>query len=218
MGRFQPDISAPWARAASPRRWQHSFAPWPTTTAWPPWTKATRTIWPPRSGRRLEIALGEAGASEVVETALGDGHPETLLRRYLEQDFWKRHLQQYRKRPVYWLLQSQQRAFSVYVFHERATRDTLPLILGNRYVAGKINQLQNRMDEIQEEKKTAQGRKKKDLEKDAGGSGSESLLEVEPLQPPSGGAWSRRTSAARPWAGHLRSTTASSSTWLRCES
>lgn|GEM_PF-6321098 len=53
-----------------------------------------------------EIALGESEASEVVIVVLGDGNPESLLRRYLERDFWKRHLQQYRKHPVYWLLQS----------------------------------------------------------------------------------------------------------------
>ena len=114
----------------------------------------------------LAIALGESGASEVVSAVLGDGNPESLLRRYLERDFWKRHLQQYRKRPVYWLLQSPAKSFSVYVFHERATSDTLPLILGTRYVSGKINQLKNRADEIQMEKKTAEGRAMKMLEKD----------------------------------------------------
>ena len=114
----------------------------------------------------LQIALGEEGATEVVETALGYDNPEEMLRRYLERDFWKRHIQQYRKRPVYWLLQSPARSFSVYVFHERATRDTLPLIMGTRYVTGKINQLKNRMDEVQAERKSAEGRAKKLLEKD----------------------------------------------------
>jgi len=119
-----------------------------------------RKVW-----EALEIMLGEAGASEVVETALEEGNPETLLRRYLAKDFFKRHLQQYRKRPVYWLLESPERSYSVYVFHERATRDTLPLIMGSRYVAGKINYLQNRMEGIQEEMKSSQGKKRKDLEK-----------------------------------------------------
>ena len=116
--------------------------------------------------RALEVALGEDGATEVVEAALGYDNPEEMLRRYLEKDFWKRHLQQYRKRPVYWLLQSPGKSFSVYVFHERATRDTLPLILGTRYVTGKINQLKNRMDEVRTDMKSAEGRAKKLLEKD----------------------------------------------------
>lgn len=114
----------------------------------------------------LRIALGEEGASEVVGAALnGSSQPETLLRHYLVKDFYKRHLQQYRKRPVYWLLQSKDRAFSAYVFHERATKDTLPLILGNRYVGGKINYIETRIEEIRDDMKTAQGKKKKDLEK-----------------------------------------------------
>jgi len=128
--------------------------------------------------RALGFALGEDGATEVVEAALGDGHPKTMLRRYMVKDFWKRHLQQYRKRPVYWLLQSKDRAFSAYVFHERATRDTLPLVLGNRYVGGKINYIRTRMEEIQENMKTATGKKKKDLEKVLD-LREQSLLEVE---------------------------------------
>lgn len=116
--------------------------------------------------RALEVALGEDGATEVVEAALGYDNPVGMLRRYLERDFWKRHLQQYRKRPVYWLLQSPAKSFSVYVFHERSTGDTLPLILGTRYVTGKINQLKNRMDEVRTDIKSAEGRAKKLLEKD----------------------------------------------------
>ncbi|MEM2097382.1 MAG: hypothetical protein QXI70_04425, partial [Methanothrix sp.] len=119
-----------------------------------------RKVW-----EALEIALGEHGASEIIETALGEGHPEMLLRDYLKRDFWKRHLQQYRKRPIYWLLQSPNRSFSVYVFHERATRDTLPLILGMRYVAGRINQLRNRIIETQKEMESAEGRARRTLEK-----------------------------------------------------
>ena len=114
----------------------------------------------------LHIALGEGGTAQVVQTVLGDGNAEELLRRYLERDFFKRHLQQYRKRPVYWLLQSAGKAFSVYIFHERATRDTLPLILGSRYVGGMINHLHNRLTELEEALKTAQGRDKKQLEKE----------------------------------------------------
>jgi hypothetical protein len=105
--------------------------------------------------------------------ALGYDNPEEMLRRYLERDFFKRHLQQYRKRPVYWLLQSAGKAFSVYIFHERATRDTLPLILGSRYVGGMINHLHNRLAELEEEIKTPQGRDKKQLEKEEAEKGAD---------------------------------------------
>ena len=116
--------------------------------------------------RALQIALGEEGAAEVVEAALGYDSPEEMLRLYLKKDFFKRHLQQYRKRPVYWLLQSPEKSFSVYVFHERATKDTLPLILGSRYVGGMINHLKSRLSELEEAVKTAQGRNRKQLEKE----------------------------------------------------
>jgi len=116
--------------------------------------------------RALQVALGEDGATEVVEAALGYDNPEEMLRSYLEKDFFKLHLQKYRKRPVYWLLQSANKAFSVYIFHERATRDTLPLILGSRYVGGMINHLHSRQSELEEALKTAQGRDKKQLAKE----------------------------------------------------
>ncbi|MBI4640557.1 MAG: hypothetical protein HY731_07675, partial [Candidatus Tectomicrobia bacterium] len=52
----------------------------------------------------LELMLGETGSTEVIQAALGNnGDSRTLLRRDLERDFFKRHIQQYRKRPIYWL-------------------------------------------------------------------------------------------------------------------
>ncbi len=117
----------------------------------------------------LEAALGESGAFEAITAALGGGDPEKLLRRNLERDFFKAHLSRYRKRPVYWLIQSPKKSYSVYVFHERATNDTLPLILGNRYVAGKINQLKNRIDEVEAARSSSEGRERKRLEKELEG-------------------------------------------------
>lgn len=119
----------------------------------------------------LEIALGEEGANEVISVALGDenGDPERALRRHFERDFFKAHLKKYRKRPIYWLFQSPKKSYSVYVFHEKATVDTLPLILGNRYVAGKINKLKNRIDEVNGAKSSSAGREKKMAEKELEG-------------------------------------------------
>ena len=120
----------------------------------------------------LEIALGEEGANEVISAALGgdeNGDPERGLRRHFERDFFKAQLKKYRKRPVYWLFQSPKKSYSVYVFHERATTDTLPLILGNRYVAGKINQLKHRIDEVREGLSSSAGREKKMAEKELEG-------------------------------------------------
>jgi len=166
MGRFQPDISGAlgqgrFAQPVAAELRSLTDSDGVATLMDGHQDDLAHKVW-----QALRIALGEEGASEVVEAALdGSSQPETLLRRYLVKDFYKRHLQQYRKRPVYWLLQSKDRAFSSYVFHERATKDTLPLILGNRYVGGKINYIETRIEEIRDDMKTAQGKKKKDLEK-----------------------------------------------------
>jgi len=119
----------------------------------------------------LEIALGEEEANEIISTALGDenGDPERALRRHFERDFFKEHLKKYRKRPVYWLFQSPKKSYSIYVFHEKATKDTLPLILGNRYVTGKINQLKHRIDEVRDGLSASAGREKKMAEKELEG-------------------------------------------------
>lgn len=166
MGRFQPDISAALGKGRFSSQVAAQLRSMTDGDGVATLDEGHQDDLALKVWNALEIALGESGASEVVSTSLGDGNPESLLRRYLERDFWKRHLQQYRKRPVYWLLQSSAKSFSVYIFHERATRDTLPLILGTRYVTGKINQLKNRMDEVRADMNSAEGRARKLLEKD----------------------------------------------------
>ncbi|MDX2242102.1 MAG: hypothetical protein NW224_15560 [Leptolyngbyaceae cyanobacterium bins.302] len=115
----------------------------------------------------LELMLGEPGAREVLQAVLGNrGEPADLLRAYLAQNFFKQHVQQYRKRPVYWLLQSPKKLYSLYLFHERISPDTLALIRGNRYLASKINQTQLAITEVQGRIPAAQGKQKRDLEKE----------------------------------------------------
>ena len=57
-------------------------------------------------------------------------------------EFFKDHIKRYRKRPIYWLLQSSNKSYSIYLFHEKATADTLSLLRGNRYLGGRLNRLQ----------------------------------------------------------------------------
>jgi hypothetical protein len=85
-----------------------------------------------RVWRALELMLGEGEARSRVGTALGEGDPLDALcgwfARFAGQpaaSFWKCHFQLYRKRPVYWPLQSPKKEFTVWVFHERLTKDTL---------------------------------------------------------------------------------------------
>ncbi len=111
----------------------------------------------------LEIMCGEDDAQRIIDTATG-GKP---LVDYLKGDFYKAHVQQYRKRPVYWLLQSPRRNYSVYIFHERMTEDTLHLLRGAEYLGGAINAARNQQVDLGASlPKTAPGAARKRIEKE----------------------------------------------------
>ena len=63
-----------------------------------------------------------------IEESLGKD-----LRNYFLTDFYKDHLQTYKKRPIYWMVQSPRKGFSVLIYLHRYTRDTMNLVL-NRYL------------------------------------------------------------------------------------
>jgi len=83
----------------------------------------------------LALLVGEAQVEPLLTAATG-GRP---LSEWLVRDYFKQHVQQYRRRPIYWLLQSPKKRYSLWLFHERITRDTLHLLQGNRYLGGRIN-------------------------------------------------------------------------------
>jgi hypothetical protein len=115
----------------------------------------------PRVERALELMLGPEQAEQVIATATGG----TPLITYLTRDFFKQHVQQYRKRPVYWLLQSPRRTYSLLVFHERLTPDSLYLIMGNRYLGAKVNATRVRIEELRAAAQAVpQGRERRRLE------------------------------------------------------
>lgn len=74
----------------------------------------------------LRVMLGPEHTAELVREAVGDAMG---LRNYLSRDYFRRHVRQYCKRPVYWLLQSPRTRVCFYVFSERITTETLPRIL-----------------------------------------------------------------------------------------
>ncbi|GDX74928.1 hypothetical protein LBMAG41_00040 [Cyanobium sp.] len=67
-----------------------------------------------------------------IETALGKD-----LRKYFCTDFYKDHLQTYKKRPIYWLVQSSsgpaKGGFACLIYLHRYTKDTLNLVLNNYF-------------------------------------------------------------------------------------
>jgi len=80
------------------------------------------------------------------------------LRRFLERDFFtKWHLKWYRKRPVYWPLQSAKRSYGFVLFHERIDRTTL-YTLQREYLDHKLNGLRLEIGDLRGRLAGAEGR------------------------------------------------------------
>jgi hypothetical protein len=100
----------------------------------------------------LRATFGEATLREnlrFLEDSLGKD-----LRKYFLNDFYKDHLQTYKKRPIYWLVQSPRKGFSVLLYLHRYTRDTMNLVL-NRYLRDYQVKLRNRLAQVTQEQATA---------------------------------------------------------------
>ena len=116
----------------------------------------------------LNVMVGEEAAVEIVKAASEkEGSVEDLLRQYLDRQFFKLHIQQYRKRPVYWLLQSPKKKYGIWVFHEKLNKDSA-FRIRKEYVEPKINLLESRIKELQVKRDGAEGREKRAIEKEIG--------------------------------------------------
>jgi hypothetical protein len=110
----------------------------------------------------LSLLLGETKAKEVITVLGGD------LRKFLERDFFtKWHIPQYRKRPVYWLLQSPRKTYGLYIFNERINKDAL-FRIRTEYVEPKINLLESQIGGLKEKRDNAEGREKRVIDKEIG--------------------------------------------------
>jgi hypothetical protein len=111
----------------------------------------------------LTAILMETEANRLVRSIVGsNGDLRDALAGYLLGPFFKTHVsgKWYRKRPVYWLLQTQKQSFNVYLFHERATERTLPTLQGKRYLGGRIFQLTQESEKAQEKESSSTGKEK----------------------------------------------------------
>jgi hypothetical protein len=98
-----------------------------------------------RTREFLRATFGEETLREnlrFIEESLGKD-----LRRYFLTDFYKDHLQTYKKRPIYWLVQSPKKGFSVLIYLHRYTRDTLNVVL-NRYLREYEVKLRNHLEHL----------------------------------------------------------------------
>lgn len=114
----------------------------------------------------LTAAFGEKNFRKnlaFVEDCLGKD-----IRKYFDKDFYKDHVQRYKKRPIYWMFSSPQGHFKVLVYMHRYTPDTLNVIL-NSYLREFIEKLnrQRKQLEHQETSGTAaeQNKARKQMDK-----------------------------------------------------
>ena len=94
----------------------------------------------------LRATFGEQTLEQNVaflEDALGKD-----LRKYFLTEFYKDHLQTYKKHPIYWLFQSPQKQFRALVYLHRYSRDTVNKLL-NGYLREFHHKLAARIRDLQ---------------------------------------------------------------------
>lgn len=75
----------------------------------------------------LKVTFGEVNFAEnlaFIEDALGKD-----IRKYLLKDFYKDHVQRYKKRPIYWQFSSAKGTFNALIYMHRYRPDTCSLVL-----------------------------------------------------------------------------------------
>ncbi len=79
----------------------------------------------------LRVTFGEENYTEnlqFIEDALGKD-----LEKYFLRDFYKDHVQMYKKRPIYWLFSSPDNSFNALIYMHRYQPDTVSVVL-NQYL------------------------------------------------------------------------------------
>ena len=88
------------------------------------------------------------------------------FRRPGKGGFWDDHVQRYsksrRKAPIYWLLQSRDKGYSVWLYYHKLSPQTLPKVVGERYVGAKIRRVQRAIRELRPQDGTDRPLSKKD--------------------------------------------------------
>lgn len=107
----------------------------------------------------LALMLGREEAQKVLDAGAGGD-----LRRFLQKSFFtQHHIKQYRKRPVYWPIQSRDLSYGFVIFHEKVGQDTF-YILQRDYLDIKRKQVALQLEETRARLEGAQGRERKKIE------------------------------------------------------
>jgi len=105
-----------------------------------------------RTREFLRVTFGDDTLEEnlrFIEESLGKD-----LRKYFLTDFYKDHLQTYKKRPIYWLFQSPKKGFGALVYLHRYTKDTVNTLL-NDYLRDYLKKLEARIEHLEHVQDTA---------------------------------------------------------------
>ena len=106
----------------------------------------------------LRATFGDATLNEnlrFIEESLGKS-----LEKYFLTDFYKDHLQTYKKRPIYWMFASPNRGFSALVYLHRYTKDTCNTLL-NKYLRDFIRKLESRLAHLTQTESAATNAREK---------------------------------------------------------
>ena len=98
-----------------------------------------------RSREFLAVTFPESSVGEnlrFIEESLGKD-----IRKYFCSEFYKDHLQTYKKRPIYWMVQSPKKGFACLIYLHRYTKDTLNQVLNN-YFRPYLQKLEARLAQL----------------------------------------------------------------------
>ena len=98
-----------------------------------------------RTREFLSVTFPESSVGEnlrFIEMSLGKD-----MRKYFCSEFYKDHLQTYKKRPIYWLVQSPKKGFACLIYLHRYTKDTLNQVLNN-YFRPYLQKLEARLAQL----------------------------------------------------------------------
>ena len=101
-----------------------------------------------RTREFLAVTFPESSVAEnlrFIEESLGKD-----IRKYFCSDFYKDHLQTYKKRPIYWMVQSPKKGFACLIYLHRYTKDTLNQVLNN-YFRPYLQKLEARLAQLEQD-------------------------------------------------------------------
>lgn len=118
-----------------------------------------------RFNKFLKVTFGEEHFEEniqFIEASLGKN-----IRKYFLTDFYKNHIQTYKKRPIYWLFSSPKGSFNALIYQHRYRPDTVSVVLNGylREFRTKLTSHRENQEQISISSSASPGEKTKAIKK-----------------------------------------------------